>query len=85
MEIGKPEKKIRIVPVGFRLEDYPWLENRPYRPNGRYRIVSVGRVSLEKGFDSAIRALSELHRRGTVEFETALISLAPSLMMPPCS
>jgi glycosyltransferase involved in cell wall biosynthesis len=41
--------------------------------------VSVGRVSLEKGFDTAIRALSELHRRGTVDFEYTLIGDGPEM------
>jgi glycosyltransferase involved in cell wall biosynthesis len=79
VERGARADQIRIVPVGFRLEDYPWLENRAYQPNGRFRIVSVGRVAPEKGFDVAIRALSELHRRGTVDFEYTLIGDGPEM------
>jgi colanic acid/amylovoran biosynthesis glycosyltransferase len=76
---GARPEQIRILPVGFRLEDYPWQENRPYRPDGFFRIVSVGRVAPEKGFDVAIRALGELRRRGTVEFEYTLIGDGPEM------
>jgi glycosyltransferase involved in cell wall biosynthesis len=79
VERGARADQIRIVPVGFRLEDYPWVESRPYQPNGRFRIVSVGRVAPEKGFDVAIRALSELQRRGTVDFEYTLIGDGPEM------
>jgi glycosyltransferase involved in cell wall biosynthesis len=76
---GARPERTRVVPVGFRLQDYPWPQSRPYQPDGRFRIVSVGRVALEKGFDVAIRALSELHRRGTVEFEYTLIGDGPEM------
>jgi glycosyltransferase involved in cell wall biosynthesis len=76
---GARPEQIRIVPVGFRLEEYPWLEQRPYQPGGRFRIVSIGRVALEKGFDVALRALAELQRRGTVEFDFTLIGDGPEM------
>jgi glycosyltransferase involved in cell wall biosynthesis len=79
VERGARADQIRIVPMGFRLDDYPWLETRAYQPNGCFRIVSVGRVAPEKGFDIAIRALSELQRRGTVDFAYTLIGDGPEM------
>ncbi len=79
VERGARPDQVRIVPVGFRFTDYPWLADRAYQPDGKFRIVSVGRVALEKGFDIAIRALSDLRRRGTIDFEYTLIGDGPEM------
>lgn len=78
-ERGAPLTKTRTLPVGFRLEDYPWSGTRTYKHAGRFQIVSVGRVALEKGFDIAVRALSELHRRSKLEFEYTIIGDGPEM------
>ncbi|MDB6087222.1 MAG: glycosyl transferase group 1 [Gammaproteobacteria bacterium] len=76
---GAPMTKTRTLPVGLRLEDYPWSGTRTYKRAGRFQIVSVGRVALEKGLDIAVRALSELHRRSKVEFEYTIIGDGPEM------
>jgi glycosyltransferase involved in cell wall biosynthesis len=79
VERGAAEVRTRTLPVGFRFEDYPWAGSRTYGRGGRLQLVSVGRVALEKGFDVAVRALSELRRRDTVKFEYTLVGDGPEI------
>lgn len=59
IERGCAPEKIVLCPVGFDLEEYAAPPARRYRPDGPLRLVSVGRISEEKGY---IHALQGIHR-----------------------
>lgn len=61
---GCAPEKLVVSPVGFWLDDYRPPEPRPYRPEGALRLISVGRLSPEKGLADAIDALAILRERG---------------------
>lgn len=54
------------------------LREFPYRPDGRSdrRILAVGRLSKEKGYDDLLRALAELLGRG-IDVELELVGDGP--------
>lgn len=52
--------KAMILPVGFSLPGYPMSPGRRYLPNGRLRLISVGRMVKEKGFQIALEAVKQL-------------------------
>jgi glycosyltransferase involved in cell wall biosynthesis len=79
VERGAPEDKTRSLPVGFRFEDYPWSGSRTYARGGRFRIISVGRVAQEKGFDIALRALREVRGRNRLDIEYTLVGDGPEM------
>jgi colanic acid/amylovoran biosynthesis glycosyltransferase len=61
---GCAPDKIAIVPLGFNLADYVPEEPRRYRQDGSLRLVSVGRMSPEKGFLHALSAIRQLVEAG---------------------
>jgi colanic acid/amylovoran biosynthesis glycosyltransferase len=63
---GCPPAKIAVCPVGFSLEDYLPPATKQYRREGVLRLLSVGRVSEEKGLHHAVEAVRLLvaRRRG---------------------
>lgn len=57
---GCPERKLHVIHVGKRLEDYPYrAPTRPVR-----RLLSVGRLVEKKGHPDAIRALARAREAG---------------------
>lgn len=66
-------RKLEIVHCGVDLEQIVW------HPQGRAgnRILGVGRLAPEKGFDTLIEALALLHAGGT-SFHCTLIGEGPS-------
>lgn len=60
---GCPPDKIHVLPVGMAIDDYAGGDREPLA--GRtLRILSAGRMSDEKGFIHALRALTLLEERG---------------------
>lgn len=70
---GCPPDKVRILPVGFSLDDYVIPAGREYRPGGTLRLVSVGRLGEEKGFHIALEAVKQLVDSGQRNFHFKLI------------
>ncbi|HOX31131.1 MAG TPA: glycosyltransferase [Spirochaetales bacterium] len=56
---GCPPGKIRVIPVGVRLDEYP----EPSEPREEGLVLSVGRLAEAKGFRYAIEALAALKPR----------------------
>lgn len=56
---GCPQEKIHIVPQGTNLCDFPF-KPRSLTNQATINILSVGRLSIEKGFHVAIEALASL-------------------------
>lgn len=61
---GCPSERVVVVPVGFDLEDYPLSSPKLYRERGVLRLISIGRLSKEKGLDFSIKAVAELVSQG---------------------
>lgn len=57
--LGCDENKIYIIPQGTNLNDFPFTE-RKIKNNETITILSVGRLSVEKGFHVAIDAIARL-------------------------
>ncbi len=60
--IGCPKDKIQIIPQGTNTDDFPFVQ-RSIQNNRRIVILSVGRLSIEKGFHVAIDAIADLQGR----------------------
>ncbi|HEY3448712.1 MAG TPA: glycosyltransferase family 4 protein [Myxococcales bacterium] len=76
---GCEPEKISVLPVGFRLEDYPPDSPKPWMPDGVLRLVSVGRVSAEKGLDYALDAVAQLRARGIDRFRYRIVGAGTAL------
>jgi colanic acid/amylovoran biosynthesis glycosyltransferase len=70
---GCPAAKISICPVGFCLADYVPPAPKRYRKDGILRLLSVGRVSEEKGLQHAVEAVGLLARRRTAALRYRII------------
>jgi len=60
VERGCPADRAIALPVGFDISDYPANALKAYRRDGVLRLVSVGRLSEEKGLVYVLDALSVL-------------------------
>ena len=70
---GCGSEKIAMIPMGFHLPDYTPSAARAYRPNGVLRLVSVGRMSPEKGHVHVLEAIRRLLAAGVRGFTYRLI------------
>ena len=61
---GCPPERAVVMPVGFDLEDYPAEKPKSYHIGGTLRLISIGRLSEEKGLVFALDAISELIAEG---------------------
>ena len=61
---GCAPDKIFVSPVGFNLNDFPEPKQRTYKPNGILQVLTVGRLSDEKGLIYALEAFARLRDCG---------------------
>lgn len=61
---GAPADRAWVLPLGFDLSRFHGEASRPYRLDGRLRLVSIGRLSPEKGIRFAVKAMSILKDKG---------------------
>ena len=61
--LGCPSSKIRILPQGVRLSDYPFRP-LPFPDSGPVRLLSVSRLQPDKGLRYAIDGVDLLLKRG---------------------
>jgi glycosyltransferase involved in cell wall biosynthesis len=61
--IGCPGQKIRILPQGIRMADYPYRP-RPHPGRGNVQLLSVCRLQPDKGLRYSIEAVHDLVSRG---------------------
>ena len=61
---GCAPSKIFVSPVGFNLSDFPEPKHRTYKANGSLQVLTVGRLSEEKGLNFALEAFARLHDQG---------------------
>lgn len=62
IELGAAPDRVRVLPLGFDLEDFRPPEPREYRTDGTVRLLSVGRLSHGKGHEDALEAMHLLSR-----------------------
>jgi colanic acid/amylovoran biosynthesis glycosyltransferase len=70
---GCKSDKVIILPVGFSLTDYPMPPGKRYRPDGILRLVSVGRLGKEKGFQVALEAVKQLVSSGYTSIHYSIV------------
>ena len=70
--LGLPEAKMRVVPLGINLQDYPAA--RPARAGGPFRVGYLARIAPEKG----LHLLAQSYRllRSEAEFGPAALEVA---------
>ena len=78
---GCPPEKLAVIPVGFKIADYAPPADRRYRPDGKLRLVSVGRVSAEKGLLCALDALRQLLVQGFDGFSYSIVGVGTQLAL----
>ena len=61
---GCPRDLTCVLPLGFDTNLFRPREPRDYLPNGKLRLVSVGRLSPEKGLLTVLKALKILKDQG---------------------
>jgi colanic acid/amylovoran biosynthesis glycosyltransferase len=59
IKLGCQEHKIRIIPQGIILDDFPFSE-RQVDHGQKIILLTVGRLSIEKGHHVALKAIKEL-------------------------
>ena len=62
VSLGAPEEKIRILPQGLRLGDFPF-QARSLPDDGPMEVLSVGRFHPDKGQEFTISAIRQLQDR----------------------
>lgn len=77
LDRGAPAERTRVHPLGFDLRDFPAVGLRKYRPDGRLRLATAGRVSLGKGHQDVLRALAAVKRNGFDQFIYSIIGDGP--------
>ncbi|WP_224981907.1 glycosyltransferase family 4 protein [Geomonas agri] len=61
---GCPPERVVPLPVGFDISDYPAQRDKKYRPEGILRLISIGRLSHEKGIIFALEGVALLINEG---------------------
>jgi colanic acid/amylovoran biosynthesis glycosyltransferase len=74
---GCSKEKIIITPVGFDMGEYPVNQSRRYRRSGILRLLTVGRMSKEKGHIHALGAIRRLIDSGVENIHYKLIGDGP--------
>ncbi len=62
LELGCDEKKIAILPVGFKVEKFRFLERR-VKHGKIIKILTVGRLVEKKGHEYAIKAVANIAKK----------------------
>jgi colanic acid/amylovoran biosynthesis glycosyltransferase len=74
---GAAPDKVHVLPVGFNLRDFQPTPSRTYRVGGLLRLLSIGRMSREKGFVHAIEAVAQLVASGATFIRYGLVGSGP--------
>lgn len=75
IQCGCPTEKIRVVPVGIHLEEFPF-HPRAFSAARKIVLLTVARLSAEKGHEYAITAVKMLRMKG-LEIEYRIVGDGP--------
>lgn len=76
---GCDAEKITVCPVGFNLSEFDADEIKEYRRNNILRLLTIGRMSEEKGHTFALKAINGLITAGYNNIHYKLIGDGPLL------
>ncbi len=76
---GCRSDKINICPVGFNLEEFSIEGDKSYKKDGVLQLLTIGRMSEEKGHIYAIKAIKKLVDDGLTNIHYKLIGGGPLL------
>lgn len=68
---------IVVSPMGFRLEDYPATAGRRYRRGGRLNVLTIARLSPEKGVGYGIEAIRRVVAAGRRDLRYRIVGGGP--------
>ncbi len=74
---GSDAAKVHVIPVGFKLSDFQPSPSRRYRRDGLFRLLSIGRMSREKGFIHGLEAVAQLVGQGATFVRYGLVGSGP--------
>ena len=74
---GCPADRVVISPVGFNLNDFQPPADRGYRRNGYLNLVSIGRLSEEKGIRYALQGMARLREAGVHDVRYRIVGDGP--------
>jgi colanic acid/amylovoran biosynthesis glycosyltransferase len=69
--------KITVSPVGFNLDEFVAEKNKTYKRDGILHLLTIGRMSIEKGHIFALKAINELVSSGFTNMHYKLIGDGP--------
>lgn len=75
---GCDPNKITLHPIGFDMEEFPPLRFKQRKPGTPVEIISVGRLSEEKGIEYAMHALSLIKKDAVFPFRYKIVGKGPS-------
>jgi len=75
--LGCPIGKIKILPQGIDLKNFSFIKRRPEKKR-KIIFLSVGRLSVEKGFEYALRAMANL--TSSFDFQYRICGSGPQLI-----
>jgi glycosyltransferase involved in cell wall biosynthesis len=74
---GCDAAKVHVIPVGFKLAEFEPSPDRRYRGDGLFRLLSIGRMSREKGFIHGLEAVAQLVAQGATFIRYGLVGSGP--------
>lgn len=69
--------KAHVIPVGFKLAEFQPSPARQYRVDGLFQLLSIGRMSREKGFINGLEAVAQLVGEGATFIRYGLVGNGP--------
>ena len=74
---GCDAAKVHVIPVGFKLSEFEPSPDRRYRCDGLFHLLSIGRMSREKGFIHGLEAVAQLVAQGATFIRYGLVGSGP--------
>lgn len=70
---GCSPNQVIVLPVGHVISDYPSSTQKNYREGGILRLISIGRLSEEKGIHFALESIASLVAKGYCKLRYTIV------------